>query len=108
MIPFICSLTWEPKMRGGEGKMEAGDGFPAGGANTRVITVEEIRRRLDALKAHQNDPFSYDAREIFEVRELHDHAPEDLEFLLHLLQRVDDLQREVDDFRMRRGGHRIV
>jgi len=59
------------------------------GSGVVTNSIEEIRRRLKAYKAHYNDPYSYDQREITEVREFHDSAPADIEFLL----------KQVEDFR---------
>jgi len=48
----------------------------------REKRIQQIRERLQAYHAHENDSYVYSPSEIEEVRELHAHAVEDIEFLL--------------------------
>ena len=50
--------------------------------------IEEIQKRLNEYKIHKNDPYAYYPEEIKAVREMRDHAAEDIEFLLNELRRL--------------------
>ena len=63
---------------------------PAGVGANKII--DEIRARFDAYKAHRDDPYVYDQREIFEVKEFYACASADIEFLL---QWVDNTVRNI-------------
>jgi len=50
--------------------------------------VKQIRKRLAGYHSHKNDPYSYYENEIDAVRELRHKAPEDIQSLLSLVDRL--------------------
>jgi hypothetical protein len=54
--------------------------------------IEEIRKRLEEYQRHKNDPYAYYPEEIKAVREIRDHAAEDIEFLLNEVKRLGVLR----------------
>ena len=48
--------------------------------------IQEISRRLREYDKHKNDPYAYFPGEIPSVRNLYEAAPQDLDFLLKLLE----------------------
>lgn len=50
-----------------------------------AFRLGQIHRRLEEYEKHRHEPYSYDEKEIKEVRELHNNASEDIKFLLSLL-----------------------
>lgn len=47
-----------------------------------VKRISEIRKRLEDHNEHEHDAYSYDPREINQVRDFHTHAVNDITFLL--------------------------
>jgi|WetSurMetagenome_2_1015567.scaffolds.fasta_scaffold441091_2 hypothetical protein len=60
-------------------------GAPAVGADEIQEKIAAIRKRIADFHAHENDAYVYDPGEIREIREMHDNATADIEFLLSLL-----------------------
>ena len=50
--------------------------------------IEEIQKRLDEYRKHKNDPYAYYHEEIKAVREMHENAVKDIEFLLNEVRRL--------------------
>lgn len=55
----------------------------------REKKLEEIRGRLAEYKKRRNDPYAYYPEEILAVREMRDCGPEDIDFLLNEIFKLD-------------------
>ncbi len=54
-----------------------------GKSTATIHEVQTITNRLERYKKHCNDPYTYHPEEIDAIRELKEHAAEDIEFLLN-------------------------
>lgn len=56
-----------------------------GKSATTIHGIKMIVNRLEEYKKHCNDPYAYYPEEIDAIRELKQHAAEDIEFLLNII-----------------------